>query len=346
MHHLTLLEHYYRSWINKDVKGIIDVFVPGELAIRQYTEQTIYDADTLINVVLESNITTFEFKSHRIHNEVIYAELEMNMETPINMKAVIQQGRIERLYETVQTPLKRIKMICAYDGSVFQGFQVQPDSKTVQGEIEKGLKYLTNEEIIIHSSGRTDKGVHANYQVFHFDTNSQIEPTRFAKVLNNYVPDSIYLKESVEVDSTFHSRYDVKTKEYLYVINKQEYNPIQREYEWFVENINFDILKRELTSLIGTNDFTSYTKHVEDKEMVRTIFDITFDVTDTHIKIHFKGTGFLRYMIRYLVGTAVEIATNRLHTTMLELLDQKDASNVKWIAPGAGLYLNHVTHYE
>ena len=205
---------------------------------------------------------------------MIYSFNRENRSDSIIAKFVFKDNLIIRAYETIEkVGYSRLMCTVTYDGSIYSGFQRQPGLLTVQGEIEKGLKFLTKEDITIYSSGRTDKGVHAINQTFHFDTLSKIDPINFSRVLGNFLPDSIYLKSSKLVHDTFHTRYDAYSKEYVYKINTAEYDPIQRNYEWNVKGINIELLKKELNSIIGTHDFTSFTKTKEDKLMVRTIYD-------------------------------------------------------------------------
>ena len=338
-----IVQAYYQAWEQKDIEALHALFETQPI-IRTYLQELIFSTSELEEVLKE--ITgTYEVLEVTHSSDVYYATIQHNNQK-LETKIVVVDGKIKKVFETTKQDTTRIKCIVSYDGSIYAGFQRQKDQRTVQGDIEKGLYYLTKEHITIHSSGRTDKDVHAVNQVFHFDTTSQIGPAKFAYVLKSYLPDAIYIKSSEKVPNTFHSRYDVKTKEYVYKINKGQYNPIMREYEWHVPNLNIDKLKAELQTMIGTHDFISFTKNKEEKETTRTIYDIWFEETDTHLFIHMKGNGFLRYMVRYLVGAAVEIAIGRITTTLWTLLQDKNPSNVRWIAPGTGLYLEEVTYYE
>ena len=124
----------------------------------------------------------------------------------------------------------RIKCIVSYDGTNFYGWQIQPDRRTVQEEIQKAIYKITKEEVTIHSSGRTDAGVHANGQVFHFDIQKQLPEKQWIRALNNFLPDDIYIKDSFIVDESFHARYSAKKKEYRYLVSTKAYNPIERLY--------------------------------------------------------------------------------------------------------------------
>ena len=303
---------------------------------------------------LKFQLLSFLITDYKETNDVVYCNIvfqyEYNntkLDSAVVVKFIFENSTIIKTYETQEnSKYTRVKCIVSYNGSVFSGFQRQPNLRTVQGDIEKGLKFLTKEDITIHSSGRTDKGVHALNQVFHFDTLSKINPNNFGRVLNSYLPDSIYIKSSSKTHKTFHSRYDVLSKEYMYVINYDEYDPIKRDYEWFVSDFDIDVLTRELDKLIGIHDFTSFTKTEEDKEMVREIIDVKIIKTDSHLYISIIGKGFLRYMVRYLIGTLIEIAKGNIDNSILDFIEIKNSSEVRWKAPSCGLFLKEVIYHE
>ena len=126
----------------------------------------------------------------------------------------------------------RYFMTFAYDGSKYKGYQVQPKEKTVQGEVEKALKKINGgKRVVIHASGRTDAGVHAYNQKAHFDLDMKnITPEKLKDGLNSLLPKDIYIKHIEIVPDDFHARYNVKAKEYIYIINMGEYNPIEKDY--------------------------------------------------------------------------------------------------------------------
>lgn len=347
-----IIASYFTAWEKKDVKRIESLFVNQKIAIRTFQKKLIFSEDKMKEAFLDSSRTSFTIanidtqKNESIATvSVTVLDNDITSSNDILIKFVFHHHLLERVYETIYAPeWQRIACIVSYDGFMFNGFQRQPNQPTIQGEIEKGLFYLTKEKITIHSSGRTDKGVHALNQVFHFDTKSTIEPSEFYRVLNNYLPDTIYLKSSSAVSQTFHSRYDSLQKEYCYKLNLSEYDPIQRNYEWYPGEIDVEIFKKELTSIIGTHDFTSFTKTKEDKEMTRTIYNIRFVEENQYLYCYITGNGFLHFMVRYLIGTAIEIAKSRVSEHMLDFISFKDSSQVKWKAPSSGLYLSKVTY--
>lgn len=243
----------------------------------------------------------------------------------------------------------RYFMTFSYDGSKYKGYQKQPRVKTVQSEIEKALKQiLSNEKITISASGRTDAGVHALNQKAHFDSKKEIAPEKLRKAVNSLIPADIYIKEIIEVDSDFHARFDVKAKEYIYKINMGEYNPIEKDYV-YQYNRRLDVveMERALKYLEGTHDYKSFTKTDEEKDdFVRTIVQANLirDVKNVNnITISFLGTGFLRYMVRNMVGCLIEIGEGkRKSEDIIKILEAKDRKKAGKTANPEGLYLKDV----
>ena len=124
----------------------------------------------------------------------------------------------------------RVKCIVSYDGSKFYGFQIQNKLRTVQGEIQKALKKICEEEVTIHASGRTDAKVHGNKQVFHFDTSRQMPEKQWKRAINHFLPNDIYILDSLFVSEDFHSRYSATKKEYHYLLSTNEYSPFETNY--------------------------------------------------------------------------------------------------------------------
>lgn len=243
----------------------------------------------------------------------------------------------------------RYFMTFSYDGSKYKGYQKQPRVKTVQSEIEKALKQiLSNEKITISASGRTDAGVHALNQKAHFDSKKEIAPEKLRKAVNSLIPDDIYIKEIIEVEPDFHARFNVKAKEYIYKINMGEYNPIEKDYV-YQYNRRLDVveMERALKYLEGTHDYKSFTKTDEEKDdFVRTIVQANLirDVKNVNnITISFLGTGFMRYMVRNMVGCLIEIGEGkRKSDDIIKILEAKDRKKAGKTANPEGLYLKDV----
>lgn len=236
----------------------------------------------------------------------------------------------------------------SYDGSKYNGYQKQPRRKTIQGEIEKALKKISNSKVSISSSGRTDALVHALNQKAHFDLDMNITIEKLKNALNSLIPKDIYIKNIIEVSETFHARYNVRAKEYIYKINMGEYNPLEKDYV-LQYNKKLDVveMERALKYLEGTHDFKSFSKTDEEKEdYIRTIVQTNLirDMKNVNnITISFLGTGFLRYMVRNMIGTLIEIGEGkRKSEDIIKILEKKDRREAGKTAHPEGLYLKDV----
>lgn len=243
----------------------------------------------------------------------------------------------------------RYLMTFAYDGTNYKGYQKQPKAKTIQEEIEKVLGKVQGEKKVdIHASGRTDAHVHALAQKAHFDLENEVDCDKLKHSLNSLLPGDIYVKEIEQVPDTFHARYHVKAKEYIYRMNLGEYAPIERNYV-YQYNRRLDVveMERALKYLEGEHDFKSFTKADEEQDdYVRRIVQtsIVRDAKNVNkITISFLGTGFLRYMVRNIVGTLIEIGEGkRKSEDIIEILNAKDRQAAGMTANPEGLYLKDV----
>ncbi len=242
----------------------------------------------------------------------------------------------------------RFLITFTYDGSEYSGYQKQPKVKTVQSEIEKVLKKITNTKVEIHASGRTDAKVHALNQKAHFDLDTKMTSTNIQNALNSLLPASIYIKNVENVTNTFHARFNVKAKEYIYKINMGEYDPIERKYVYqHNKKLDFVEMQRALKFLEGTHSFKSFTKTNEEKDnYVRTIVNtnISRDLkTVNKITISILGTGFMRYMVRNIVGTLIDIGEGKLKSEdIINILKAEDRKIAGKTAAPEGLYLKDV----
>ena len=239
-------------------------------------------------------------------------------------------------------------MTFSYDGSDFFGYQKQLDKRTVQGELESILKKINGEkEVTVVASGRTDAGVHAINQKAHFDMESNIECDKLLRSINSMLPEDIYVKGIEEVSDNFHARYDATGKEYIYQINMGEFNPLERKYV-YQHNGKLDVveMQRAMKYLEGTHSFKSFTKSDEDKDFVRTLSqtNIVRDMKDVNkITLVFIGSGFLRYMVRNMVGTLIEIGEGKRRSEeIIEILKSEDRTKAGKTANPEGLYLKNV----
>lgn len=236
----------------------------------------------------------------------------------------------------------------SYDGTNYYGYQKQPNKKTIQNEIECALEKINNKKVVISSSGRTDAKVHALNQKAHFILDKEIPEEKLKSALNSLLPDDIYVKKVEIVNDEFHARFSVKAKEYIYKINMGEYNPLEKNYVYQL-NHKLDVaeMERALKYLEGTHDFKSFSKtYEEEKDYVRTIVQTNLirDIKNVNeLTICFLGTGFLRYMVRNMVGTLIEIGEGkRKSEDIIDILASCDRTKAGKTAPPEGLYLNNV----
>lgn len=242
----------------------------------------------------------------------------------------------------------RYKIIFAYDGSQFFGYQKQNNERTVQSELEDAIYKVTNERVTASASGRTDTGVHAKGQVAHFDTSLDISAASMRDALNSTLPDDIFVRLCNRVSDEFHSRYSARGKEYEYLINVGEYNPILRNYILqYCRELDVDKMYEAAQYLVGEHDFSSFVTGLgdQDKDTVRNITKIDVVQRGSKISINLQGTGFMKYMVRGIVGTLVDVGRGKIEAVDIkEILDKKDRSAAGPNADACGLYLNKVIY--
>lgn len=243
----------------------------------------------------------------------------------------------------------RYFMTFSYDGSDFKGYQKQPRSRTVQGEMEKVLKKINGDkEVVISASGRTDAGVHAINQKAHFDFDQDISCDKLLKSINSMLPDDIYVKSLERVSDNFHARFNAIGKEYIYQINMGEYNPLERKYV-YQHNGKLDVveMQRAMKYLEGTHSFKAFVCGDDERDdYVRTLSqtNIIRDLKDvSKITLVFVGNGFMRYMVRNMVGTLIEIGEGKRRSEeIIDILNSEDRTKAGKTAEAQGLFLKNV----
>lgn len=247
----------------------------------------------------------------------------------------------------------RYKLVVAYDGTNYAGFQIQPNARTIQGEIEKALHTMTKGQTIrIHGAGRTDAGVHAKAQVIHFDFPNVIPAENMKKALNALTSDAIAFLEAEIVDENFHSRYSAKGKMYQYHIdNRKVADPLRRLYAYH-HRYSMDLanIKKALSYIEGTHDFTSFSSiHTEVENKVRTITEASVEVDEEQKDwvFTFRGNGFLYNMIRILMGTLLEIGDGRKNPEeIVKILEAKNREEAGPTLSSKGLCMVRVYYDE
>lgn len=252
--------------------------------------------------------------------------------------------------------MRHIRLLICFDGTDFSGWQRQLHDVSIQGEIERCLTVMTNVEVALHGAGRTDAGVHADGMVAHFSTESRISCEAFRKGLNSMLPCAIRILDTSEVSESFHSRFSAAGKKYEYSIYTGHIMP-PRERLYVVHvpyKLDFTAIHEGLSVLVGTHDFSSFENsgsRDKDKESrkgaVRTI--MTAQLTSHEDSLHhcftFIGEGFLRHMVRNMVGTLLEVGKGqRTVEDFRKILLARDRTAGGPTAPPHGLVLKEVLY--
>ena len=234
----------------------------------------------------------------------------------------------------------------SYKGTNYQGWQTQIGGNTIQDVIQEKLSQILNTPITIYGSGRTDSGVHAYGQYFNFKIEKDIDLNKLRYSLNSLLPIDIHINSLKEVDDDFHARFSAKGKKYQYVIRLGENDPFSNELTYnFVRPLDVELFKKAIVSFSGRHNFMNFTsKETDEDNFIRNI-QVEVVVNDNFIYVNFTGDGFMRYMIRYMVGTALEIGEKRLELDFIDKnLDTKIRKIVSYKAPSQGLFLLDVIY--
>ena len=234
----------------------------------------------------------------------------------------------------------------SYLGTNYHGWQIQPNALTVQEVIEKTLSQILNSPTKIYGSGRTDAGVHALNQAFHFEVNKNVDLDRLKYALNSLLPDDISIRSLEEVEDDFHARFSVKKKHYQYRINVGEKNPFLANRSAYYP-YPFDINKfvEALDLFVGKHNYLNFTSKEDDEDnYVREIYDIKVSLNET-IDVDLVGDGFMRYMIRDIVGTCLAVASDKEKITYItDRLDSEIDNHTAYRACPEGLFLIDVIY--
>lgn len=247
----------------------------------------------------------------------------------------------------------RYKAIISYDGTLFSGFQRQPDARTVQEELEKTLRRLNSgQAVTVHGAGRTDAGVHAYGQVIHFDLPQErdVEKLRFG--LDTQAPDDIDVVSVEVVSDDFHARYNKHVKTYEFLVDTgRPKNPMMRHYATaFPYTVNLVAMQEAIVEVVGTHDFTGFTAagtSVDNK--VRTISEasVVRDKDTTMLRFRFTGNGFLYKQVRNMVGTLLKIGNGRMPVEQMKtILETKNRDLAGPTAGPNGLYLKEIRYED
>lgn len=249
--------------------------------------------------------------------------------------------------------MKRVMLWVAYDGTAYSGFQVQNNAPTVEGELNRCLSELLNEEIKVIGGSRTDAGVHALCNVAVFDTNAKIPAEKIAYAMNQRLSEDIRIQKSLEVAADFHPRHCDSRKTYEYRIMNGEFPlPTRRLYTYFTYiPLNVELMQEAAAYLVGEHDFKSFCSAGSQAEStVRTIYSLqVIRTAETgnkapEIIIRITGNGFLYNMVRIIAGTLMDAGKGAWEPEhMRDIIEAKDRKAAGPTAPACGLML---TNYE
>ena len=245
--------------------------------------------------------------------------------------------------------LKNFKITIEYDGSAYHGWQRQVKESTIQGKIENALMKMTEKKATLIGSGRTDAGVHAYGQVANFRCDTTLGPDVFQRGLNSLLPNDIVVKECIEVPENFHARYNAISKSYHYkILNRIIPAAINYHYAWHIQKkLNLASMRNAIHYIIGTHDFRAFegagsprsntTRCVMNADLV--------EIDDGYLVFEIKGDGFLRFMVRNIVGTLVDVGLEKITPDEFNgILESKDRNFAGVTAPAHGLFLMQVEY--
>jgi len=253
--------------------------------------------------------------------------------------------------------MRYFKLTIAYDGTDFHGWQIQSEKPTIQGEIVNVLRRLTQEQIHLHGAGRTDAGVHALGQVGSFRTQSPLSPEEFQRALNALLPPAIRITGVEEVGPNFDARWSARGKTYRYRLYRGKVVPpaIWRYVLHYPFPLDEDAMRDAAARFVGTHDFASFAASTgseeDDKERSteREIFSTELARTADNEELVFtvSGRSFLRYMVRKMVGTLLDVGRGKLQPEDIErLYELRDRSKSGPTVPSQGLVMVEVQHEE
>ena len=237
--------------------------------------------------------------------------------------------------------------ICSYKGTNYYGWQKQVGFISVQEKIEECLSKVYDATINIQGSGRTDAGVHALKQYFHFVVDKEKDLKQLAYSLNKMLPDDIKIISFEKVDDDFHARYNAKEKIYEYRILLTNKDPLSFDLAYiYPMELDIELFKQALNKFVGTHNYQDFTsKEKDESNFVRNIYSIDVIKENDLVRIVFKGNGFMRYQIRNMIGAAINVANGKEKLEFIDKhLDSKNREIIAYKAPASGLYLMDVIY--
>ena len=242
----------------------------------------------------------------------------------------------------------RILGVCQYKGTKYYGWQKQVGFVSVQSTIEEVLSKVYDAPINITGSGRTDAGVHALRQFFHYDTTKEKDLKQLCYAMNKMLPEDVKILSLEVVDDNFHVRYNAKRKIYEYRILLKNKDPFQDDLAYiYPMEFNFDLFEDALNKYVGKHNYQDFTSKEEDEGgFIREIYKIKVNKDDSNISVTFEGNGFMRYQIRNMIGAAISVANKKESLDFIDyhLKEDKTREIISYKAPASGLYLVDVLY--
>lgn len=242
----------------------------------------------------------------------------------------------------------RWKCTCAYDGTDFEGWQRQPHGLAVQNHIEAALAQIFSRPVLIQGSGRTDAGVHAKGQVFHFDADWAHLPEKLVRALHSMLAKSIQVIDLTTVDEDFHARHSVCGKRYVYRYWLGRASPMEERYVWSCRDlpVNLAAMNAAAQHLVGSHDFTAFSAtHGKDQDPnpVKTLHRLEVQQQGAQLTLVTEGSGYLYRMVRSLAGALYSVGRGRLSPVEIQqILESRQRTHRIVTAPASGLYLDEV----
>ena len=244
--------------------------------------------------------------------------------------------------------MKRVKLVVAYDGTNYHGWQVQDNGITIEEVLNRTISELVQEDIKVIGASRTDAGVHACGNVAVFDTESRIPGDKFSFALNQRLPDDIRIQESCEVHADFHPRYADTVKTYEYnILNRRFELPSKRLYAAFCYYpMDIERMNQAAAYLVGEHDFKSFcSAGAQVQTTIRTIYAVNVTKEDDMVHIRITGNGFLYNMVRIIAGTLMQVGTGLMEPEQVkEILEARDRSKAGPTAVAKGLTLVEIRY--